>query len=198
MKKSSALAYVGHNEKGDREKDDFYPTPKAATQSLLDRQKFEGDIWECACGNGSMSEVIKANGYNVYSSDLIDRGYGEVGIDFLQSNKKFDNIVTNPPFNLATEFTELALKLANKKVCMLNKLSYLEGIKRRELIFDKNKLEKVLVFSRRVPFKKESTQTKAAGLMAFAWFIYDVNYNGKPTIDWIDDSKKNNLDEFFA
>jgi hypothetical protein len=21
--------------------------------------------------------------------------------------------------------------------------------------------------------------------MAFAWFIYDVNYNGKPTIDWI-------------
>ena len=198
MKKSSALAYVGHNEKGDREKDDFYPTPKAATQSLLDRQKFEGDIWECACGNGSMSEVIKANGYNVYSSDLIDRGYGEVGIDFLQSNKKFDNIVTNPPFNLATEFTELALKLANKKVCMLNKLSYLEGIKRKELIFDKNKLEKVLVFSRRVPFKKESTQTKAAGLMAFAWFIYDVNYNGKPTIDWIDDSKKNNLDEFFA
>jgi|TARA_Y100001938_G_scaffold133298_1_gene192484 hypothetical protein len=196
MKKSSALAYVGHNEKGDREKDDFYPTPKAATQSLLDRQKFEGDIWECACGNGSMSEVIKANGYNVYSSDLIDRGYGEVGIDFLQSNKKFDNIVTNPPFNLATEFTELALKLANKKVCMLNKLSYLEGIKRRELIFDKNKLEKVLVFSRRVPFKKESTQTKAAGLMAFAWFVYDVNYNGKPTIDWIDDFKKNNLENF--
>ena len=196
MKKSSALAYVGHNEKGDREKDDFYPTPKAATQSLLDRQKFEGDIWECACGNGSMSEVIKANGYNVYSSDLIDRGYGEVGIDFLQSNKKFDNIVTNPPFNLATEFTELALKLANKKVCMLNKLSYLEGIKRKELIFDKNKLEKVLVFSRRVPFKKESTQTKAAGLMAFAWFVYDVNYNGKPTIDWIDDFKKNNLENF--
>ena len=196
MKKSSALAYVGHNEKGDREKDDFYPTPKAATQSLLDRQKFEGDIWECACGNGSMSEVIKANGYNVYSSDLIDRGYGEVGIDFLQSNKKFDNIVTNPPFNLATEFTELALKLANKKVCMLNKLSYLEGIKRRELIFNKNKLEKVLVFSRRVPFKKESTQTKAAGLMAFAWFVYDVNYNGKPTIDWIDDFKKNNLENF--
>ena len=196
MKKTSALAYVGHNAKGDREKDDFYPTPDNATQSLLDRQKFDGNIWECACGNGAMSKVMIEQGYNVYSSDLIDRGYGEVGIDFLQSNKKFDNIVTNPPFNLATEFTELALKLANKKVCMLNKLSYLEGIKRRELIFDKNKLEKVLVFSRRVPFKKESTQTKAAGLMAFAWFVYDVNYNGKPTIDWIDDFKKNNLENF--
>jgi hypothetical protein len=21
--------------------------------------------------------------------------------------------------------------------------------------------------------------------MAFGWFIYDVNYNGKPQIDWI-------------
>ena len=151
----------------------------------MNRQKFEGEIWECACGNGAMSKVMIKNGYNVYSSDLIDRGYGETGIDFLKSDKKFDNIITNPPFNLGTEFTIQALKLARKKVVMLSKLSYLEGIRRRELIFNQNKLERVLVFSRRVPFKKESTQTKAAGLMAFGWFIYDVNYNGKPTIDWI-------------
>ena len=72
MKKESALAYVGHNNRGDREKDDFYPTPMAATQSLLDRQKFEGNIWECACGNGAMSKVMIDNGYDVYSSDLID------------------------------------------------------------------------------------------------------------------------------
>jgi len=182
MKKESALAYVGHNNKGNREKDDFYPTPKAATQSLLDRQKFEGDIWECACGNGSMSEVLKENGYNVYSSDLINRGYGDVGIDFLKSSKKVDNIVTNPPFNLSTEFTEIALKSVNKKVCLLNKLSFLEGIKRRELIFNKNKLEKVLVFSRRLGFKKGDVK---GGLLAFAWFIFDVSYNGKPKIDWI-------------
>jgi len=188
MKKSSALAYVGHNERSDREKDDFYPTPSEATQALMDRQKFEGNIYECACGNGAMSEVMIKNGYNVHSSDLIDRGYGKSNINFLTQDYSImdiDNIITNPPFNLSTEFTIRALSLAKKKVCMLNKLSYLEGIKRKEFIFDKNKLEKVLVFSRRVPFKKESTNTKAAGLMAFAWFIYDVNYNGKPTIDWI-------------
>jgi 2-polyprenyl-3-methyl-5-hydroxy-6-metoxy-1,4-benzoquinol methylase len=82
MKKSSALAYVGHNANGDREKDDFYPTPENATQSLLDKQKFEGNIWECACGNGAMSKVMIKNGYDVYSSDLINRDYGEIGIDF--------------------------------------------------------------------------------------------------------------------
>ena len=185
MKKSSALAYVGHNANNDREKDDFYPTPPQATQSLLDRQKFEGNIWECACGNGAMSEVLIKNGYNVYSSDLINRGYGETGFDFLQSTKQVDNIVTNPPFNLATEFTTHSFKLAKKKVVMLSKISYLEGIKRREQIFNQRKLEKVLIFSRRVPFKKESTNKLAGGLMAFGWFIYDVNYNGLPTIDWV-------------
>jgi hypothetical protein len=32
---------------------------------------------------------------------------------------------------------------------------------------------------------KKSSNTLAGGLMAFGWFIYDVNYNGLPTIDWI-------------
>ena len=184
MKTSQALAYVGHNANNDREENDFYPTPVGATQSLLDRQKFEGNIWECACGNGAMSELLIQNGYNVYSSDLINRGYGETGIDFLQSTRRADNIVTNPPFNLATEFTTHALTLARKKVVMLSKISYLEGLKRRTEIFNKKKLEKVLIFSRRVPFKKQGDEV-ARGLMAFGWFIYDVNYNGLPTIDWI-------------
>ncbi len=114
MKKSNALAYVGFNQKDNRVKNDFYPTPPEATQSLLERYKFNGNIWECACGDGSMSKVLKENKYDVYSSDLIDRGYGESGVDFLKTFKKFDNIVTNPPFNLSTEFTLQALQLANK------------------------------------------------------------------------------------
>ena len=185
MKKSSALAYVGHNANGDREENDFYPTPESATQELLNRININGNVWECACGDGAMSEVMIKNGYNVYSSDLIDRGYGKTGVDFLKSNKQADNIITNPPFNLATEFTLKALELSKGKVIMLSKISYLEGVKRREQIFNKNKLEKILVFSRRVPFKKKSSNKLAGGLMAFGWFVYDVNYNGKPTVDWI-------------
>ena len=186
MKKSSALAYVGHNEKGDREKDDFYPTPKAATQSLLDRQKFEGDIWECACGNGSMSEVIKANGYNVYSSDLIDRGYGDTGIDFLKTYKKTDNIITNPPFKLGTEFVYQACHLASKKVAMLCRINFLEGVARGKM-FKNTPLKNVYVFSRRITFINPDSGKKShgGGMLAFAWFIWEKNYNGKPTIDWI-------------
>jgi 2-polyprenyl-3-methyl-5-hydroxy-6-metoxy-1,4-benzoquinol methylase len=60
----------------------------------LDNQKFEGNIWECACGNGAMSKVMIKNGYDVYSSDLINRDYGETGVDFLESDRQVDNIVT--------------------------------------------------------------------------------------------------------
>ncbi len=185
MKKNSALAYVGHNKDGDREKNDFYPTPIDATEELLQKQKFIGDIWEPACGDGAMSRVMEDFGYNVFSTDLVDRGYGQSGVDFLMEMQKFDNIVTNPPFSLAMEFTLKALELARNKVVMLSKISYLEGLERREKLFNQKKLEKVLVFSRRIPFKKANVEGKGSGLMAFGWFIYDVNYNGFPTIEWI-------------
>jgi hypothetical protein len=38
---------------------DFFPTPAWATHALIDNEKFTGDIWECACGNGAMSAVAR-------------------------------------------------------------------------------------------------------------------------------------------
>ena len=31
-------------------------------------------VWECACGEGHLSKELQKQGYQVYSSDLIDRG----------------------------------------------------------------------------------------------------------------------------
>jgi|SRR5579871_2557741 len=50
---------------------DFYPTPAWATYALIDNEKFTGTIWECACGNGSMSEILKLTGNSVLSSDFM-------------------------------------------------------------------------------------------------------------------------------
>jgi len=40
-------------------------------------ESFEGQIWEPACGDGAISRVLEAAGYQVISTDLIDRGYGQ-------------------------------------------------------------------------------------------------------------------------
>jgi hypothetical protein len=38
---------------------DFFPTPAWATFALVDNGPFQGEIWECACGNGAMSRVLE-------------------------------------------------------------------------------------------------------------------------------------------
>src|SRR5260370_8366868 len=79
---------------------DFFPTPPWATFALIDNEKFDGDIWECACGDGTMSRVLETVG-SVYRSDLYERGYGDHGHDFLSPKRSADNIITNPPYNSA-------------------------------------------------------------------------------------------------
>src|SRR3546814_8432653 len=63
-----------------RPRDDFYPSPRSATLALLSVERFEGTIWEPACGNGAISRVLEEQGHEVVSTDLIDRGYGTGGI----------------------------------------------------------------------------------------------------------------------
>ena len=41
---------------------DFFPTPAWATYALIDNEEFRGEIWESACGNGAMSEVLEQTG----------------------------------------------------------------------------------------------------------------------------------------
>ena len=114
-----------------RQKDDFYPTPLVAIESLLDNENFDGDIWEPACGNGAISKPASLYN-NVISTDLNDYGYGDSGIDFLMESKLLaPNIVTNPPYKLAQKFIEKAIDLGAKKHCWLLRLSFLEGQQRR-------------------------------------------------------------------
>ncbi len=65
---------------------EFYPTPPEATRALLSVENFDGDIWEPACGDGAISRELTAAGYNVTSTDLIDRGFGTGGQNFLKSD----------------------------------------------------------------------------------------------------------------
>lgn len=84
-------------DRANRQKDDFYQTPEWVTRVLLGFHKFDGEIWEPAAGRGDMAEVLKKAGYEVYATDLVNRGYCSAGIDFLFENMRAQNIVTNPP-----------------------------------------------------------------------------------------------------
>ena len=173
----------GDNIRGDREKDDYYATPESATNALLNVEKFDGNIWECCCGEGAISDVLLKHGYNVYSSDLVDRNYGDTGVDFLMASKTADNIVTNPPYKNGLDFIKKANKLSLNKMAMIFPLRYLEG-KARGLYYDMNPPARIWVFKSRVSMMKGGVEIQAS-LMAFAWFVWDKKHTGKTELGWI-------------
>jgi hypothetical protein len=152
-------------------------------------------VWECACGNGCLSEPLKTLGYDVFSTDLVDRGYGAQE-DFLKSNRMWDgDIITNPPFKNAVEFIEKSMALLQNghKAMFLLKIQFLETTKRAE-IFRKCGLKSVIVNSERICcamngdfdlyFKKKNSRY-IGGTQLYAWFVFEKGYTGKPTIDFV-------------
>ena len=122
--KSRLLRSIGATlNQSERERDDYYATEPKAVELLLDLEKFDSNILEPCCGEGHMSEVLKSAGYNVTSSDLIDRGYGEVKSLF--DYEHFDgDVITNPPYKLALDCVKKSLDIVDngRKVAMFLKI----------------------------------------------------------------------------
>lgn len=175
----------------DRAENDYYATEPKATTLLLQKEKFAPTIWECAVGGGHIAEILKSHGYKVLCSDIIDRGYpGTIVFDFLQ-NISIDNdfdIITNPPYKYAQEFVEKALQCISDKhkVAMFLKLTFLEGKKRKRL-FENTPPARIYVSSSRLNCVRNgdfSTKVPSSAV-AYAWFVWEKGFKGKPTIDWI-------------
>lgn len=106
------------------------------------------------------------------------------------------NIVTNPPFKLATQFVIKALQMVRgypgdpigRKVAMLLKVPYLEGVERAE-VFDDAGFARLHVFRRRVSFLRGGTEALTmngkGGMIAYGWFVWEIGYTGAPTIHWL-------------
>ncbi len=193
--KSSLQRITGSGNKECRNKNDFYATPKNATISFLETfhskiGKFSNEILEPSCGDGAISEVLQQCGYNVFSTDLIDRGFSSencgLEFNFLSQNytnkipnKEFD-IITNPPFNILTDYIVRAKQIANKRVAIFARLQILEGVTRYEKLYSDQEFPLAYVFQyvRRIA-------CNGNGLIAFAWFVFEKGYTGRPQILWI-------------
>lgn len=173
----------------EREENDYYATNPKAIHKLLEYESFNENVWECACGEGNLSEVLKEYGYQVFSTDLIDRGYQDKQIDFLKDSFKFNgDIITNPPFKYTNEFILKALdSIPNgNKVAMFLKINYLTGIKRYEEIYSKYPPLKVYVFSRRVGCSKNNKPDGfSKNAIDYMWIIWQKGVVGPTELKWI-------------
>lgn len=185
------LSQIGANtySKEERQKDDYYATSPEAVKKLLEVETFNKNIWENACGEGNISEVLKENNYNVYSTDLVDRGYQDELIDFLNCDKKFNgDIITNPPYKHTTEFVLKSLESIpfDNKVAMLLKLTHLEGKERYKRIYSLYPPKTIYVFKGRVNCAKNNDFNKyKSSAIAYAWFVWKKGYMGCSELKWI-------------
>lgn len=187
----STIGASNHTDK-EREADDFYATDPVAIDLLVAAfggAHINSNIWEPACGQGHLSERLKHHGFKVYSTDLVDRGYGDDHFDFLTSDLRWHgDIITNPPYKYALPFVQHGLELVDNgsRVFMFLKLSFLES-KVRYPFFRTLQLEKVLVFADRIQCAKngdfDALHTRSA--VAFAWFVFKKGYGMYPEIRWI-------------
>lgn len=139
------LQLTGGQGKEKRRDLDFYPTPPEVTIALMEFLKSNVSdfrksmtIWEPACGDGAMTEVIRRYGHVVVPTDIIEGNkYGFGGIDFLDPKVKYsvDAIITNPPFSLSQQFIEKAVGLAPVSA-MLLKSQYWHARKRYDLFMN--------------------------------------------------------------
>lgn len=157
----------------ERKEHDLYETPEWVTEALLPHIPKTMKIWEPACGNGKMSAVL-AKDHHVVATDIFD--YGNVTIDFLQTSAPVvnpDAIITNPPYELATEFIEQALefqKETNGLVAMLLRTDFDHAKSRRHLFADHQAFAKKLVLTKRIKWFLDS---KGQPSFNHAWFVWD-------------------------
>lgn len=167
---------------------DYYATDPQAVEMLLTLEPFAPVIWEPACGEGHISKVLAAHGYEVISTDLIYRGFGEPEpMNFLtETFTDFEgDIITNPPYSAGLEFVERALETVRPggKVAMFLKVQFLEG-KRRGELFSKTPPRTVYISRSRLACAKNGDFTHTERAIAYAWYVWEKGFTGDPVIKW--------------
>jgi len=194
---------------------DFYPTPMPVTIALMDflqdnniiphHKHGNKTIWEPACGNGKMVDILKAYHHKVLASDIAeeciidDELYpaGNSSTDFLDDKVDYspvDAIITNPPFNKSVLFIEKAIRIA-PVVAMLLKSQYWHS-KSRYNLFMKHPPAYVLPLTWRPDFlehERKKGEKKGAPTMEVAWSVWIRGQENtiykpllKPVLNWQD------------
>lgn len=180
-----------------REANDFYasdPNNLVRFLPVMARDFTLADkVWEPFCGMGHLSEVLRATGREVRSTDLINYGYNHQDgtYDFFTQSLPFDgDILSNPPFKLAEESITHSLELIpeGRKVIMFLRIQFLEGMGRYNNLFRNGCLKYVYVYVTRANTAingEFETYKKSAPAKCYAWFVFEKGYKGDAVLRWI-------------
>lgn len=173
----------------EKHRDEFYIEPTWTSERLLQVEKFEGSIYDPACGAGRIVMAAKDAGYVAYGTDIVRRSAVATGVwDFLDNNLLQDNIICNPPFGEAHKFLDHALTVTRRKIAFLLPTVWMNGAKTGKRL-ETTPLARVYLLSPR-PSMPPGDLVLAGfepsnGRVDFAWYLWEIGYTGEPHIRWL-------------
>lgn len=162
----------------ERKERDLYETPEWVTLAVIPHV-FDlipsKRVYEPAAGSGKMVSALVKGGFSVRPDDISE------GRDFLKCVGTSESIITNPPYELATEFIDRALALTAPLgiVAMLLRTDFDHAKTRKRLFADCASFAKKVVLTKRIQWFEDS---KGSPSFNHAWFIWDHRHKGAPTL----------------
>lgn len=171
---------------------DAYFSPPEAVASLLniEADRLPRRIWEPAAGDGAIVRPLREAGHTVIATDIADYGLADckTGVDYLKAKPVagVGGVVTNPPYKLAVQFAQKAIREA-PYLALLLRTNFLESTSRLRF-FREYQPARIWISSRRLPMMHRLgwTGPRAPSNTCFAWFVWDVQAAEKCVVDWFD------------
>lgn len=199
---SGARAIMGSRAEPD-DSLDYFPTPPWATRVLVEVVLARlgvsdlDNVFEPACGEGHIAEVLREYCEDVSASDVFDYGYGSVQ-DFLKrgwwlSDCVAEWIITNPPFGeKALPFVTTARAIAPNVAMFFRSQWAVEGVDRYEALFRGCPPTLCAWFVERVPLAKGRWDPDGSTATAYCWLVWMRGHQPLPPF-WIPPGQRERL-----
>lgn len=186
---------------------DDFPTPPWATRALCEAIRHNFGLWihdhstesmtarEPAANRGHMVRPLREYFAQVEASDIFDYGAGFPVQDYLfgPEPEMVDWTITNPPFRLAEQFIDRALRTSRHGVAVIVRSAFLEGVGRYRSLFRDTPPSHVLQFTERVVMHKGKLSPKGSTATAYCWLVWQKSDGLLPTstqFGWIAPCRK--------
>ncbi len=165
----------------DRQDNDYYATHPSVIKPLFDKESFALEIWECACGEGHLSKAMEEE-KEVYSSDIVQRGYAKDVFDFLKYDVVKDTIdrprmiITNPPFDISREIIRKAMSDVedNGFVIMLQRVNFMGGVTENRKFWEEMGMPRyIFVHRKRMSFTGDGKTDS----IEYAHYVWQKGFN---------------------
>lgn len=179
---------------------DDFPTPPWSTRAIcseligLGLAQTMRTCREPCANRGYMARPLSGHFDHVEASDVHDYGAGYPVADYLfgHDQESVDWTFMNPPFRLAQEFIERALRTSRVGVACIVRSAFIEGVGRYNELYSKRPPSYIFQHVERVPMVKGRYDPAASTATAYFWMIWLIadGCNADTRLRWIAPCRK--------